>query len=61
MAPQPETRQGQKIEQIEESVKELRRTTIEEVAEAVNRAALEMQQTLVAQITTNLDQITQKL
>lgn len=34
---------------------------IDEVAAAVNRAVIDIQQTLVSQITTNLDQVTQKL
>lgn len=61
MAPQPETRQTQRIEQIEESIAELRRTMIDEVAGAVTRAAGDMQQTLVTQMTASLDQVTQKL
>lgn len=61
MAPQPENKQNQRIEQLEESVTDLRRTMTAEIAEAVNRAAIDMQQTLIAQITTTLDQVTQKL
>lgn len=61
MAPQPETRQTQRIDQVEEAVAGLRSSMMDEVAAAVNRAAHEMQQTLVAQITASLDQVTQKL
>lgn len=61
MAPQPETRQAQRIDQVEEAVTELRKSMMDEVASAVSRAANEMQQTLVSQITSSLDQVTQKL
>ena len=58
MAPPTQT---QRLEQIEESVADLRRSMIDQVAEVVNRAATDMQQTLVSQITSTLDQVTQKL
>ncbi|KAK1356693.1 hypothetical protein POM88_049949 [Heracleum sosnowskyi] len=61
MAPPPETRQTSRIEQVEEAVAALQRSMSEEVTAAVNRAAAEMQVALVAQITTSLDQVTQKL
>lgn len=61
MAPQTETRQTARIEQIEEAVATLQRNMSDEVSAAVNKAAAEMQQALVAQITTSLDQVIHKL
>lgn len=61
MASQPETRQAQRIDQMEEAVADIRKTMSEEVANAVNKAAIELQQTLISQITSSLDQVTQKL
>ncbi|KAK1365607.1 hypothetical protein POM88_041168 [Heracleum sosnowskyi] len=61
MAPPPETRQASRIELVEEAVAALQSSLSREVTEAVNRAAADMQQTLVAQIATSLDQVTQRL
>lgn len=60
--PKPtETRQTQRAEQVGVTMTDLQSSMTEEVTEAVNRAAAEMQQTLISQITTSLDQVTQKL
>lgn len=61
MAPQNPAQPTQRLEQIEEAVAGIRSSMMDEVAEAVNRAATKMQQTLISQITTSLDQVTQKL
>lgn len=61
MAPQPETRQAQRIELVEEAIADLRNSMREEVTTAVNRATAEVQQALITQITASLDQVTHKL
>lgn len=61
MAPQPETRQGQRIDLVEEAVVEVRKSMSDEISYSVNRIASEMQQALVAQITSSIDKVTLKL